>query len=123
MTIILGLESSCDETAAALVTDDRRVLAHRVAGQEAQHQPFGGVVPEIAARAHAVSGIVDRIGGGDAFAAGLLHGLNSGYPDDKTLDFALAAACLKHYIPGDFNLSTVADVEFYLSDSGSDVRR
>ncbi|MFO1260604.1 MAG: tRNA (adenosine(37)-N6)-threonylcarbamoyltransferase complex transferase subunit TsaD [Sphingomonadaceae bacterium] len=53
MTIILGLESSCDETAAALVTDDRRVLAHRVAGQEAQHQPFGGVVPEIAARAHA----------------------------------------------------------------------
>ncbi len=53
MTIVLGLESSCDETAAALVTDDGRVLAHRLATQEEQHRPFGGVVPEIAARAHA----------------------------------------------------------------------
>lgn len=50
--LILGLESSCDETAAALVTDDGRVLAHRLLGQEAAHAPFGGVVPEIAARAH-----------------------------------------------------------------------
>ncbi|MBB5713534.1 tRNA (adenosine(37)-N6)-threonylcarbamoyltransferase complex transferase subunit TsaD [Sphingomonas aerophila] len=50
--LILGLESSCDETAAALVTDDRRVLAHKLAGQEAAHAPYGGVVPEIAARAH-----------------------------------------------------------------------
>ncbi len=56
MSLILGLESSCDETAAALVTDDRRILAHRVAGQEAEHRPYGGVVPEIAARAH-----VDRL--------------------------------------------------------------
>jgi N6-L-threonylcarbamoyladenine synthase len=52
MALILGLESSCDETAAALVTSDRQVLAHRLAGQEAAHRPYGGVVPEIAARAH-----------------------------------------------------------------------
>jgi N6-L-threonylcarbamoyladenine synthase len=52
MPIILGLESSCDETAAALVTADRQILAHRLAGQEAAHSPYGGVVPEIAARAH-----------------------------------------------------------------------
>ncbi len=52
MAIILGLESSCDETAAALVTSDRTVLAHKLATQEAAHRPFGGVVPEIAARAH-----------------------------------------------------------------------
>jgi N6-L-threonylcarbamoyladenine synthase len=52
MTIILGLESSCDETAAALVTADGRVLAHRLATQEEAHRPYGGVVPEIAARAH-----------------------------------------------------------------------
>lgn len=52
MSLILGLESSCDETAAALVTSDRRILAHRLAGQEAEHRPYGGVVPEIAARAH-----------------------------------------------------------------------
>jgi N6-L-threonylcarbamoyladenine synthase len=50
--IVLGLESSCDETAAALVTGDREVLAHRLLGQEAAHRPYGGVVPEIAARAH-----------------------------------------------------------------------
>lgn len=53
MSIILGIESSCDETAAALVTSDREILAHKLAGQEEAHAPFGGVVPEIAARAHA----------------------------------------------------------------------
>ncbi len=52
MSLILGIESSCDETAAALVTSERRVLAHKLAGQESAHRPFGGVVPEIAARAH-----------------------------------------------------------------------
>ncbi len=52
MALILGLESSCDETAAALVTSERVILAHKLAGQEAEHAPFGGVVPEIAARAH-----------------------------------------------------------------------
>jgi N6-L-threonylcarbamoyladenine synthase len=52
MAPFLGIESSCDETAAALVTRDRRILAHRIAAQEQAHQPFGGVVPEIAARAH-----------------------------------------------------------------------
>ena len=52
MSLILGIESSCDETAVALVTSERVVLAHRLAGQEAAHSPYGGVVPEIAARAH-----------------------------------------------------------------------
>lgn len=50
--IILGIESSCDETAAAVVTGDRQILSHRLAGQETEHAPFGGIVPEIAARAH-----------------------------------------------------------------------
>lgn len=50
--LILGLESSCDETAAALVTGGRRILSHRLARQDEAHRPFGGVVPEIAARAH-----------------------------------------------------------------------
>jgi N6-L-threonylcarbamoyladenine synthase len=53
MTIILGLESSCDETAAALVTGEGEILAHALATQEDEHRPYGGVVPEIAARAHA----------------------------------------------------------------------
>jgi len=52
MALILGLESSCDDTAAALVTSERAILAQAVVGQNEAHRPFGGVVPEIAARAH-----------------------------------------------------------------------
>jgi N6-L-threonylcarbamoyladenine synthase len=50
--IVLGIESSCDETAAALVRDDGEVLADVIASQVALHAPYGGVVPELAARAH-----------------------------------------------------------------------
>jgi len=50
--IVLGIETSCDETAAALVRDDRTILSSVVASQIAAHRPYGGVVPEIAARAH-----------------------------------------------------------------------
>lgn len=53
MALVLGIESSCDETAAALVTSDRRIVAQRIASQDDAHSPYGGVVPEIAARAHA----------------------------------------------------------------------
>ena len=53
MRVVLGIESSCDETAAALVSDGRVILAQRIASQDEEHRPFGGVVPEIAARAHA----------------------------------------------------------------------
>ena len=49
---VLGIESSCDETATALLDSDGRVLAEAVHSQETEHTPFGGVVPEIAARAH-----------------------------------------------------------------------
>lgn len=53
MRVVLGIESSCDETAAALVREDRTILAQRIASQDDEHRPYGGVVPEIAARAHA----------------------------------------------------------------------
>ncbi|HEY5299419.1 MAG TPA: tRNA (adenosine(37)-N6)-threonylcarbamoyltransferase complex transferase subunit TsaD [Acetobacteraceae bacterium] len=49
---VLGIESSCDDTAAAVLDEDGRVLAESIASQEGAHAPFGGVVPEIAARAH-----------------------------------------------------------------------
>jgi N6-L-threonylcarbamoyladenine synthase len=103
MSLILGLESSCDETAAALVTSDRRILAHLLAGQEAAHRPYGGVVPEIAARAHVeilpglVEGALAEAGIGldevDAIAAtagpGLIGGVMVGLVTGKGL--ALAA--------------------------------
>lgn len=50
--LVLGIETSCDETAVGIVDGDRRVLANRVASQLEEHMPFGGVVPEIAARSH-----------------------------------------------------------------------
>ena len=52
MALILGLESSCDDSAVALVSSDRQILAQSVVSQNQAHQPYGGVVPEIAARAH-----------------------------------------------------------------------
>ena len=53
MGVVLGIESSCDETAAALVAHDRTIVVQRIASQDEAHAPYGGVVPEIAARAHA----------------------------------------------------------------------
>lgn len=50
--LVLGLETSCDETAAAIVSDDRRILSNVVVSQIEEHAPFGGVVPELAARSH-----------------------------------------------------------------------
>ncbi len=52
MTLILGIETSCDETAAAVVEDGRRILSNRVASQIPIHAAFGGVFPEIASREH-----------------------------------------------------------------------
>jgi N6-L-threonylcarbamoyladenine synthase len=63
MTLILGLESSCDDSAVALVTGDRQILAQAVVGQNSAHQPYGGVVPEIAARAHVeiLPGLIEKV--------------------------------------------------------------
>ena len=63
--------------------------------------------------------IVDRVGGGDAFAAGLIYGLNKYDDHQKALDFATAASCLKHSITGDFNRVSVADVETLMNGDGS----
>ncbi len=67
--------------------------------------------------------VVDRIGTGDAYAAGLWHGLLTGMEDARALNFALACAGLKHAIPGDLGLLSVAEVEHVLADGGIDVRR
>ena len=57
-----------------------------------------------------INDIVDRIGAGDAFAAGLIHGLDVFGDDEKALAFAIAASCLKHSLPGDFNLASESEV-------------
>jgi N6-L-threonylcarbamoyladenine synthase len=70
---VLGIETSCDETAAAVVADDRRILSNVVLSQLDEHRPYGGVVPEIAARSH-----LDHIGG---LVARALAEAGSGYDD------------------------------------------
>jgi 2-dehydro-3-deoxygluconokinase len=66
-----------------------------------------------------IDDIVDRVGTGDAFAAGLIYGLMSGLEEREALEFATAASCLKHSIPGDVNLSTVAEVRQLMAGGGS----
>jgi len=58
-----------------------------------------------------IHNIIDRVGGGDAFAAGLIYGLNHLPNDKESLEFAVAASCLKHSIPGDLPLISVKEVE------------
>jgi len=108
MSLILGIESSCDETAVALVASDRRILAHRLAGQEAAHRPFGGVVPEIAARAHVeiLPGLIEAVlaearidlGEVDAIAATAGPGLIGGVMVGLVTAKGLALACRKPLI-------------------------
>jgi 2-dehydro-3-deoxygluconokinase len=59
--------------------------------------------------------IVDRVGAGDSFAAGLIYGLATRMGDDEALNFAVAASALKHTIPGDLNLVTLAEVRHLLA--------
>ena len=71
-----------------------------------------------------INDIIDRVGGGDAFAAGLIYGLSSFTSKQDALEFAVAASCLKHSIIGDFNRVNVADVKNLMGgDSSGRVQR
>ena len=63
--------------------------------------------------------IVDRVGGGDSFAGGLIFSLIRGDSAEKAINFAVAASCLKHTIPGDYNRATLEEVESLLGGDGS----
>lgn len=63
--------------------------------------------------------IVDRVGGGDSFGAGLIYGLTAGMDGEKALEFAVAASCLKHTIEGDFNHASKDEVETLMKGDGS----
>ena len=63
--------------------------------------------------------IVDRVGGGDSFASGLIYGLLTKSNTKEALEFAVAASCLKHTIPGDFNIVSVEEVEKLIASGGS----
>ncbi len=73
----------------------------------------------ILSRKYAITHIVDRVGGGDSFSGGLIHGLNAYESDRDALEFAVAASCLKHTIPGDYNRVSAKEVEALMKGSGS----
>ena len=63
--------------------------------------------------------IVDRVGGGDSFGGGLIYAMRAGYDPQRTIEFAVAASCLKHSVEGDYNMVSVAEVEALAGGSGS----
>jgi len=90
----------------------------------ANHNTWGGVLWDgktlYQSPRYDITHIVDRVGGGDSFMGGLIYGLLTYTTDDqKALNFAVAASCLKHTIFGDFNQVTVAEVENLMKGDGS----
>ena len=73
----------------------------------------------LASRHYDITHIVDRVGGGDSFAAGLIYGLLNLEGSREALEYAVAGCCLKHSIPGDFNRFTADEVMALVKGGGS----
>ena len=135
----LGIDTGIDVSAGKLDPDAYGRLTEKVMNafpnlqriaitmresHSADHNGWGAVLRNrkefIVAKRYEITHIVDRIGGGDSFSAGLIHGLNAFPTDREALDFAVAASALKHSIPGDFNLVSEKDVQTLMKgdDSG-----
>lgn len=97
---------------AVRATDRHELIAHLI--------PREG--PALCSASHALFGIVDRVGAGDAFAAGILYGLGRELADRLVLDYGLASACLKHSVVGDAGLATADDLDAFLAGN-LDIRR
>lgn len=89
----------------------------------ANHNTWGGVIFDgkvlKESRRYDITHIVDRVGGGDSFMGGLIYGLLTWQDDQRAIDFAAAASCLKHTISGDYNQVTVKEVESLMSGNAS----
>lgn len=89
----------------------------------ASHNTWGGVLYNgsklFKSKRYDITHIVDRVGAGDSFMGGLIYGLLAYKDDAKALEFAAAASCLKHTIPGDFNRVSVKEVETLMNGDGS----
>ena len=123
---ILGIESSCDETAAAVVEDGRRVLSNVIASQVEEHKIYGGVVPEIASRRHteAICGVVEKalsdagctINDIDAiavtYAPGLIGALLVGVNYAKGLSYSTGIPLVPvHHLRGHIAANYISDEE------------
>lgn len=134
----LGIDVAVDVEAGTLDADRYSVIAQRVLDEfdnldkqvitlreskSADVNGWSAVLHDrtdlLTSTRYEITDIVDRVGGGDAFAAGLIYGLLTVREDDRALDFAVAASCLKHSIPGDYNRVTAQEVEALLKGGGS----
>jgi 2-dehydro-3-deoxygluconokinase len=134
IAFMLDVELGTHERAAADAAFDAfpslRAMAHtKRSVHAADVQQLGGVLhlrdgATFSSPTHALHGIVDRIGAGDAFAAGVLHGFLASDAPQRIVDFAAAAGALKHTIPGDFSLAGVLEIEAIRGEARPhDVRR
>ena len=139
----LGIEASADVTAGPLATGTYEELSAEVLRQFPHLRAVAITLRESrgadvngwsaclrdadgfhAGRSFEILDIVDRVGAGDAFAAGLIHAWLAGMPAGAGLDFAIAAGCLKHSVPGDFNRVSLAEVQrLAAGDASGRVRR
>lgn len=134
----LGISVDVDVASGELAHDAYRVLAEKVLeafpnlarqaitlreSHSADHNGWGAVLHNrrafLTSRHYEISDIVDRVGAGDSFAAGLIYGLRAYGDDSRALEFATAASCLKHSVPGDINRVGVADVESLMGGDAS----
>jgi len=134
----LGVEIGVDVHAGSLEADQYSMLAQRVLeefpsldkqvitlreSKSANSNGWSAVLHNRrefhVSRKYEITDIVDRVGSGDSFAAGLIYGLLAFGDDARALEFAAAASCLKHSIPGDFNRASVSEVEALLTGDAS----
>lgn len=101
----------------------RKVIITLRGSISASHNTWGGVLYDgttlYSSPTYQITHIVDRVGGGDSFMGGLVYGLLTYEDDQKALDFAVAASCLKHTIVGDANLVTVDEIEKLMGGDAS----
>jgi 2-dehydro-3-deoxygluconokinase len=134
----LGIDVDVDVESGAIETDKYRALANRVLqafpnlerqaitlreSESADRNGWSAVMVSrdgfVQSRKYQITDIVDRVGAGDSFAAGLIYGLRAYKDDQRALEFATAASCLKHSINGDFNRVGVSEVEALMHGEGS----
>lgn len=134
----LGIELEVDLGGGSLSPADYRAMASRVLEEfpnlskqvitlreshSADRNGWSAVLQSrsefLASRRYDITDIVDRVGAGDSFGAGLIYGLLTLADDERALEFATAASCLKHSISGDFNRVSVGEVEALVAGEGS----
>ncbi|MBK9018332.1 MAG: sugar kinase [Saprospiraceae bacterium] len=116
-----AIESVCGQLMARFPKAKKIVMTRR-SGSDSAAQGLGAVLFDgkklLESPVYQINQIVDRVGSGDALMAGLIYGLLTYADDQRALNFGTAAACLKHSVPGDMNLVTVAEVEALMVGQG-----